>query len=371
MSVRRQKRRDGKTGAVVEFWIADVDLQFPDGRRTRVRRVPPVQTRRGAEQYERHLRESLLSGTYGTKEIVKNAPTVEDFSNLFMSTYAETNNKPSEVQSKRTIFATHLVPAFGRVRLDRIGQQEIELYKTGKLKDGLSPKSINNHLTVLRRMLAIAVEWGKIDHVPPIKWLKVPDPEFDFLDFEEARRLVQSASGEWGTMVLLGVKTGLRQGEILALRWGDVDLVGGRLVVRRSIVRGVVGTPKSGRSREVPLSDEMLKALKAHRHLRGELVFSNGEGRAFTKNECKHPLWGACKRAGLRRIGWHVLRHTFASHLVMRGAPMKAVQELLGHATIDMTMRYAHLSPDARRDAVRLLDDGHPTATPEKMRLTT
>jgi len=67
-------------------------------------------------------------------------------------------------------------------------------------------------------------------------------------------------------------------------------------------------------------------------------------------------MWRACKRAGLRRIGWHVCRHTFASHLVMRGAPIKAVQELMGHSTMEMTMRYSHLSPDVRRDAVGLLD---------------
>ncbi len=83
------------------------------------------------------------------------------------------------------------------------------------------------------------------------------------------------------------------------------------------------------------------------------------------KNECKHPLWRACRRAGLRRIGWHVLRHTFASHLVMRGVPLKAVQELMGHATIDMTMRYAHLSPHVAREAVKVLDAPAPPVAEE------
>jgi integrase len=142
----------------------------------------------------------------------------------------------------------------------------------------------------------------------------------------------------------------------LALTWDDVDLVAGRLMVRRSVARGIVGTPKSGKSREVPLAASIVAALKSHRHLRGDLVFSDPDGAMFKKGETKWPLWRACKKAGLRRIGWHVLRHTFASHLAMRGVPLKAVQELLGHSTIEMTMRYAHLAPAVKREAVAQLD---------------
>ena len=117
---------------------------------------------------------------------------------------------------------------------------------------------------------------------------------------------------------------------------------------------------QEGKTREIPLGDDVLAALKHHRHLRGDIVLCKDDGSMLAKGETKHPLWRACKRAGLRRIGWHVLRHTFASHLVMRGAPLKAVQELLGHSTIKMTERYAHLSPDVRKDAVRLLDRNVP-----------
>ncbi|MCG8425427.1 MAG: tyrosine-type recombinase/integrase [Proteobacteria bacterium] len=94
-------------------------------------------------------------------------------------------------------------------------------------------------------------------------------------------------------------------------------------MVQQAIVRGVVVTPKSGRSREIPLGDQVLTALKKHRHLRGPLVFCNGDGRAFTRDEIRHPVRRATQRAGLRKIGWHILRHTFASHLALRGAPLK------------------------------------------------
>lgn len=232
----------------------------------------------------------------------------------------------------------------------------IERYKARKLKDGLSPKTINNHLTVLRKALSLAVEDELIEVMPRIKWMKARKPKFDYLDFEEADRLVEAADGQWRTMIILALRTGVRQSEILGLRWDDVDLKRGQIQVNQGNWRGHIDTPKGGRSRTIPLSPQARDALKEHRHLKGECVFCQEDGSPLTDGQCKWPLWSACRNAGLRRIGWHVLRHTFASHLVMRGVSLKAVQELLGHTTIEMTMRYAHLSPDVGREAVARLD---------------
>ena len=161
------------------------------------------------------------------------------------------------------------------------------------------------------------------------------------------------AVGKWGSVVRL-----LAPGFNLAPRflWEDVDLVKGQLRVVRSATGGHIGTPKSGRNRVIPLSRDLVRVLREHRHLKGELVFCAPDGRMLNKNMVRRPIARACRLAGLRNIGWHKLRHTFASHLVMRGAQMKTVQELLGHATMEMTMRYAHLAPRVRREAVNLLD---------------
>lgn len=341
MSVR--KRKDGR-------WQLDI-VYRRDGVRYRQREAAKVANRSEALAKERTRRQELES-----------APTTvpilfRDFAGEFLHTYAIVNNKPSEVDSKRAILRLHLVPHFGEMRLDRIGDQEIERFKALKLEQGRKPKTVNNYLTVLGKLLAVAKKWKRIAAVPEIAWLKVPESEIDFLAFDEAPRLLAGADPEWRTMILVGLRTGLRQSELLELRWDDIDLVGGRLMVRRAVVRGKVGTPKGGRSREVPLSDEAIAALRERpSRFAGGLVWPGQTGRNLTKGESKWPLWRACRRAGLRRIGWHVLRHTFASHLVMRGVPIKAVQELLGHADIQTTMRYAHLSPDVRRDAVQLLD---------------
>jgi integrase len=126
---------------------------------------------------------------------------------------------------------------------------------------------------------------------------------------------------------------GVERNSCIALEWGDVDLMAGTLTVRRSDWRGIVGSPKGGRDRKVPLTVGLAATLKAHRHLRSERVFAQRDGAPFTQSAIEAALRYACKRAGLRVIGSHVLRHTFCSHLAMRGAPPKAIQELAGHSS--------------------------------------
>lgn len=342
MSVRRRK----------DSWLIDI-VVWRGGERIRHRKTVKGVTKAEAVALEREERRKL---DQNLKIIVK-VPLFDEFAWEFVETYAVVNNKPSEVRAKQSAIRMHLGPFFGQLRLDAIGSQEIEKFKATQLAAKLSPKSINNRLIILHRILVVAKEWGRLASVPTMRWLRTPMPDIDFMTFDEARRLLAGAEPAWYPMILLALRTGLRQGELLALRWEDIDLDAGRLRVCRSVYMGIVGTTKSGKIREIPLSDKAMMMLRSlPSRLASGLAFPGPGGRLLTGAECRSPLLRACKRAGLRKIGWHTMRHTFASHLVMRGAPLKAVQELLGHANIQMTMRYAHLTADVRRDAVRLLD---------------
>ena len=367
MSVRRDKRWN--------TWFYRKQVRTPDGRAVRIFGTPKTDgfpdTRAGAEEAERKAIARVLETGKAKKPVPprKEVPTVREFSKTFIET-SRVINKASSIDAKNAVLNCHLLPLIGDLPIDKLSYAVIEDLKLALVKKkitrvdpdkadtarSLAPKTVNNCLVVLRRMLVVARKRGLIEYVPDFEWLKAPQPDFDFLDFDEADRLVNAAEGQLRTMLMVALKTGMRHGELLALRWQDVDLVAGRITVRRNVVRGVIGTPKSGRPREIALGNDVRDALKAHRHLRGPLVFCNMDGKMLTDSELKNPLTHACKRAGLRPVSWHVLRHTFASHLAMRGATLKVIQDLLGHSTIIMTMRYAHLAPEVARDAVRLLD---------------
>ena len=213
-------------------------------------------------------------------------------------------------------------------------------------------------------MLRVAHEWELLEGLPKIKLLKAPKPEARYLEADEAERLVEAAKSEplWYAMITVALHTGLRVGELLALRWGDLDLRRGEMQVWRSVVEGHVDTPKSGKPRKIPLNDTVVRVLKTHKHLRSELVFCQDDGSMLTDGQIKCPLYRIRRRAGIVDVAWHGLRHTFATQLAMRGIPVKAIQELLGHSTIEVTMRYAHFSPVGLKAAVAVLD--HPSSTP-------
>ncbi len=356
MAVRRNQ--SGK-------WMVDIRFKTSEGRPDRVRIVSPVQTRRGAEEYERQVRREVLAGTFGLEPELPPAPvpTIAEFAHDYVEVYAKNNNKPSEVWSKQSTLKHHILPYFGAKGLDQVKMRDVERFKAQQRRKGLKAKTINNHLTILNRMFGVAVEWEIIEHGPKVKLLKTKLPPFDFLDFREAERFLAGAKAEestWRTMAVVAIKTGLRQSELLGLQWDDLDLAVGLLRVVRSRYKGVESTPKNGKSRDIPLGDNVLAALRDHRHLASDYVFCDDDGEPLTRGKCNWPIYRTCTRAGLRRFHWHVPRHTFASHLVMRGAPLKAVQELMGHSTIEMTMRYAHLSPNVKRGVVRLLDEEIP-----------
>lgn len=351
-----RQARDNAYQPIDGSWDIDFVYRHPDGRRQRVRQRFKG-PKRYAEAEERRLLGALQDGTYNT---VTQKPTLAEFGKRFLEAYAKTNNKPSEVESKTVILEQHLAPALGKLTLDKIGAEVIERYKASKLGGDapLSAKTINNHLTVLRTMLSEAEEYGELDALPRIKWMRVPEASFDFFTFDEATALLASMTpGVWRAMVMTGLRAGLRTGELLGLDRKHVRFHANVITVAQNFVRGEMSSPKNYKKRDIPMSPQLRAELEAHLKTHAsEAVFVDSDGGRVTKGAAKWPLYNACAGADLRRIGWHVLRHTFASHLAMRGVSLVTIKELLGHSSITMTMRYAHLAPDIRAEAVKLLD---------------
>ena len=339
-------------------WEVDITFRLPNGRRYRERSKAPVSSKSGALRWgqdrERHLLESGPEQQQPKKEV----PTLQEFAPRFLDGYARANRqKPGGIASKETILRVHLIPALGHKRLDAITNEDVQQLKL--ILGDKAAKTVNNTLSVLNMVLKKAAEWDIIERLPcTIKLLPVTRPEASFHDFEAYERLVEVARASgWRThlIALLGGDAGLRCSEMVALQWADVDLAKRQLRVRHSDWRGQLTAPKNGRVRYVPLTERLTAALREYRHLRSPRVLCKDDGRPLTRQS----VWGRVRRAVRRAelpTGVHILRHTFCSHLAMRGAPSKAIQELAGHKELTMTQRYMHLSPAALESAIRLLD---------------
>ena len=319
-------------------------------------------TKNAADRIERQKLEQLIARTRtGTM------PTVREFAEQFLD-YQRSRTKPlTQIQQKATI-NNLIVPALGKLRLDQIARQHIDGLATA-WAESCEPKTINTRLGTVRRMLSLAVEWEIVIRVPRIEFRKIAKQDPRFLTDEEMTALIDKAEPQWKEMILVALRTGLRIGELRGLQWGDVDPHRRVIHVRRTDPgrRHLDATnPKGNRERTVPLTIESAEALarikpagvKSTEWIWPALLRRSGEKRSRARSEkgCWHAVTRAAERAGLADVGWHTLRHTYASHLVMRGIPIRLVQKWLGHASIKETEKYAHLYPEHGHEAASLLD---------------
>jgi integrase len=341
-------------------WEVDIRVTLPDGTEHRQRRRSPLASKSASQRWgDDRERTWYVELTAPAAEPKKEVPTLETFAPRFVDGHARANRqKPSSIAATESILKWHLVPILGAKKLDEITNEQVQKVKLALTHR--SAKTVNNVLTMLSVLLKKAVEWGELDRLPcVIKLVPNPKTTMGFYDFDEYERLLKTAERrgkDVQLMFLLGGDAGLRLGEIVALEWKDIDLRSRRLTVERSDWRGQVNAPKGGRSRNVPLTKRLTDALRANRSLRSERVLSLNDGSPITRDRVIKAIRGAERAAGVHEAGVHVLRHTFASHLAMKGAAARAIQEVAGHADLSTTQRYMHLSPAATEEAIRLLD---------------
>jgi integrase len=344
-----------------DAWEADIRIRRPNGKVERERVKVPVSGKSAALRWAEAREQHLIKHGRPTKAsaATRSMPTLAEFSPRFMDGHARANHeKPSGIAGKETILRVHLVPALGHKVLNAITTEDVQLLKAAM--GAKAPKTINNALTVLNTLLKAAVSWGVIEKLPcVIKLLRVPKSAYAFYDFDQYECVLKAAAieGEAAVLVaLLGGEAGLRCGEMMALERTDIDFQRQQMTVERSEWKGHVTAPKGGRIRHLRLTKRLAAALRAARHLRGTRVLCDVDGRPLTQKVVQGIMRRVARRARVTG-GVHILRHTFCSHLAMRGAPAKAIQELAGHQHLSTTMRYMHLSPAALDSAIGLLDE--------------
>jgi integrase len=245
-----------------------------------------------------------------------------------------------------------VLPQFGERYVDSLTPQEIERWLAGHTK---TPATFNRYRAMLSLTFKIAVQNRKCDSNPMkfVKQRKENNSRLRYLTSTEEGKLRDYIQAKWPhhwCAVELALHTGMRQGEQFALRWQNVNLERRMITLPRT---------KNGRPRYLPLNDAAMSALMAAHKLSGKQpwVFLNRYGERHTTPR----VWfeKATKELNLKDVTWHTLRHTFASRLAMAGVAIISIQELLGHRTIQMTLRYAHLSPEHNLAAVQSLCDTH------------
>lgn len=332
-------------------WRYRAMAEKPDGTRIRISGSAPrhINTKVSAQQAELDHFERVRHPERAPKKR-QEVPTFDEwFNGRFWTEWViSRKNKPSEVESKKSIYRVHLKDELGDLRLDEIDVAVIARFRAKLIADGKSDKTINNILAVLSKALKYAEAARVISHAPSVGLLKVERPEIVAWSLEEYARLLDATKALdpiWYAAVCLAGEAGLRIGEVRALDWRrDVDLVAGTITVNRQTRRGETTTPKGRTRRTVHMTETLRSALKALDTIRTGFVIRNLDGTPMTDDQTKYHCYRFCRAAGLPEHGWHTLRHAYGTHAAMFGANPWKLMQWMGHKRIDETMLYVHFA---------------------------
>lgn len=354
------RRRDGR-------WAASLTVGNDANGRQR-RRAFYAKTRREVEEKLARARAAQLDGLL----LESNQLTVSEYLTRWLEDDARVTVRPTTYASYESVIRLHISPHLGRVKLSKLGPAQVQALYAKLEQDGASPRMRQYVHAILHRALSRAVKWELITRNPctAVARPRAPQKEIRPLDQAQVRSLLKVAHGDpLEALYVLAVTTGLRQGEILALRWQDVDIERRTVTVRRTLteVNGQLafGEPKTKRGRRaVEIPELAARALRAHRSTiaaiphPASLVFADSKGGPIRKqNLVRRSFRPLLKRAKLGHVRFHDLRHTAATLLLAEGVHPKVVQERLGHATISITLdTYSHVLEGMDREAANRLD---------------
>jgi integrase len=273
--------------------------------------------------------------------------------------------KRSTLEAYSYWLRVHIIDFFGPTPVGEIGREDVRGFAAALERKGLAPKSRANALGTLHSLIEFAIDEGWAAGENPVKRVQKPaqattDPDVRFLDTEEVEALLRAVPDDplgrvERVMYLTAAMTGMRQGELFALRWRDVDWAARRIRVRRNYVRGEFGTPKSKRSaRSVPLASRVAVELErlfhdSQRRHDDDLVFAHPEtGKPIDRSKLLKRFKAALRGADVRAVRFHDLRHTFGTRMAGQGVPMRVLQEMMGHRDFKTTLIYADYAPSER-----------------------
>jgi integrase len=325
--------------------------------------VQAGKSKRKAETKLGELMGEVQNGTY--KEIKK--ITFAEFSKLWLSSYAETKTKPSTLRSYRDIINKHLIPVMGDYLLTELTTDRLQKYVALRLQK-VKPKTVINEIVVLKEMFKHAVRWGYL-RISPAEYVERPrveKEEMDILTPDEINLLLEHVTPKYKAFFLTAILTGMRRGELLGLQWGDVDWNHNQIHVRRSLCNTSKRfiSPKSKRSvRRIDMTPFLAKELKKHKLAcpvsELDLVFCNEEGNPHDADALiRRQFLPALRRAKIRKVRFHDLRHTNVALRIEQQQNIKYIQNQLGHASIQTTLdRYGHLIKEVNSEQAKKLDN--------------